>query len=72
MGNDAGIDARALSGIDQEVVVTFQYPVRFTQALFAPGNTTLRDVVQADDRARLLVVIDEGVAEAHPTIVDDV
>ena len=27
--------------------------------------------MQADDRARLLVVIDKGVAEAHPTMVDD-
>ena len=75
MGNEAapaGIDPRALAGIDQEVVVTFRYPVRFTQQLFDPRNTTLRDVVQADDRARLLVVIDEGVADAHPTMVDDV
>src|SRR3954468_25031025 len=75
MGNEAasaGIDSRALAGIDQEVVVTFRYPVRFTQKLFDSRNTTLRDVVQAEDRARLLVVIDEGVADAHPRLVDDV
>ena len=28
--------------------------------------------MQAEDRARLLFVIDEGVADAHPTMVDDV
>jgi 3-dehydroquinate synthase len=75
MGTDgvsAGVDPRALASIDQEVVVTFRYPVRFTQSLFDTRNTTLRDVVQADDRARLLVVIDQGVADAHPTMVDDV
>jgi hypothetical protein len=75
MGNDgasAGLDPRALAGIDQEVVVTFRYPVRFTQCLFDTRNTTLRDVVQAEGRARLLVVIDQGVADAHPTMVDDV
>ena len=75
MGNEAAsaeIDSRALAGIDQEVVVTFRYPVRFTQKLFDPRNTTLRNVVQAEDRARLLVVIDKGVADAHPTIVHDV
>ena len=62
----------ALAGIDQEVVVRFQYPVRFTQGLFDLRNTTLRDVVQADGPARLLVVVDDGVAGAHPTLVDDV
>ncbi len=62
----------ALAGIDQEVVVRFQYPVRFTQGLFDLRNTTLRDVVQADGRARLLVVVDDGVAAAHPALVDDV
>ena len=67
-----GIAGQALAGIDQEVVVTFRYPVRFTRGLFEAGNPTLRDVVEADGRARLLVVIDEGVAEAHPRLVDDV
>ena len=62
----------ALRDIDQEVVVTFRYPVKFTHGLLDPGNPTLRDVVQAEDRARLLVVIDEGVADAHPTMTDDV
>jgi 3-dehydroquinate synthase len=66
------IAAEALADIDQKVVVTFRYPVRFTHGLFAPGNPTLRDVVQADGRARLLTVIDAGVAEAHPTLVGDV
>ena len=68
-GNGTG---PALRDIDQEVVVTFRYPVRFTHGLLDPGNPTLRDVVQAEDRARLLVVIDEGVADAHPTMTDDV
>jgi 3-dehydroquinate synthase len=65
-----GIAGQALAGIDQEVVVTFQYPVRFTRGLFDAANPTLREAV--DGRARLLVVIDEGVAEAHPRLVDDV
>jgi 3-dehydroquinate synthase len=73
MGLDQdGIAPQALAGIDQEVVVTFRYPVLFTRALFAPDNPTLRDVVQAAGRARLLVVVDEGVAEAHPALVGDV
>src|SRR3954454_16504441 len=62
----------ALTDIDQEVVVRFRYPVRFTRGLFDPENLTLRDAVQAEDRARLLIVIDRGVADAHPSLVIDV
>jgi 3-dehydroquinate synthase len=67
-----GIAPEALAGIDQEVVVTFRYPVRFTRGLFQPANPILREVVQAEGRARLLVVVDEGVAQAHPRLVGDV
>src|SRR5690242_18730093 len=66
------IGAEALADIDQEVVVTFRYPVRFTHGLFQPANPILRDVVQAEGRARLLAVVDEGVAAAHPSLVTDV
>src|SRR3954468_20198214 len=64
-----GIAASALGDIDQEVVVTFRYPVRFTCGLFDPANPVLREVVRADGRARLLVVVDQGVADAHPALV---
>jgi 3-dehydroquinate synthase len=72
MGGGNGATRDALRDIDQEVVVTFRYPVRFTHGVLNPRNRTLRGVIDAEGRARLLVVIDEGVAEAHPTIVDDV
>jgi 3-dehydroquinate synthase len=71
MGNEEapdGIAPHALTAIDQEVVVTFRYPVRFTRNLFDVGNPTLCDVVREGDRARLLVVIDKGVADAHPSL----
>jgi 3-dehydroquinate synthase len=64
-----GIRPEALAGIDQEVVVTFRYPVRFTRGLFDVANPILRDVVQAAGRARLLAVVDKGVADAHPGLV---
>jgi 3-dehydroquinate synthase len=67
-----GLPGAELPDIDQEVVVTFRYPVRFTHGLLNPINPTLREAVEADGRARLLAVIDEGVAEAHPTLVEDV
>jgi 3-dehydroquinate synthase len=71
-GETDAVETRALADIDQVVEVTFRYPVRFTHGLLRPENTVLRDVVEAEGRARLLFVIDEGVAEAHPSIVDDV
>ena len=74
MGTPGGGNGRArdaLRDIDQKVVVTFRYPVKFTHGLLDPGNRTLREVVDAEDRARILVVIDEGVADAHPTMTDD-
>src|ERR671925_1397825 len=70
-GESKAAGAEALAGIDQEVRVTFRYPVRFTHGLLDPDNPILRDVVEAEGPARLLAVIDEGVAEAHPTIVAD-
>jgi 3-dehydroquinate synthase len=61
-----------LADIEQEVVVSFRYPVRFTRGLLRQGNLTLRRAVEGEGRARLLVVIDEGVARARPTLADDV
>src|ERR671915_1006901 len=72
LGGIVQADAHVLADIDQEVHVTFRYPVRFTHGLLRPDNPVLREVVQADGPARILAVIDEGVAEAHPTLVADV
>ena len=71
MGRDSNGSTPDLPDIDQEVVVTFRYPVKFTHGLLDPLNPALRDVVDAEDRARILVVIDEGVADAHPTMISD-
>ncbi len=67
-----GLERGRLADIEQQVVVTFRYPVRFTHGLLDPRNRTLRDAVEADGCARLLVVIDEGLARARPAIVGDV
>lgn len=71
-GGTEAVETRALADIDQVVRVTFRYPVRFTHGLLRPENTMLRDVVEAGRPARVLAVIDEGVVEAHPALVDDV
>ena len=72
VGDTHDADPAALPDIDQDVVVTFRYPVKFTRALFDPSNPTLRGVVEAGGPARMLVVIDDGVARAHPGLIDAV
>ena len=67
-----GFERGRLADIEQQVVVTFRYPVRFTRGLFHARNPTLRDVVQANGRARLLMVVDHGVATAQPALVGDI
>lgn len=61
--------ARAAAGVDQRFAVDFDYPVSFTEAMFAPGNRTLVEAVARREpgrRHRVSVVIDGGVATAWP------
>ena len=63
----------ALPDLDQQVTVTFHFPVRFTRGVLKPDNPLLREVMaQGADRARLLVAIDAGAAAANPALVADV
>jgi 3-dehydroquinate synthase len=61
--------------IEQAIRVTFQFPVHFTTGVFASANPILRTLVAgASDRlpSDTLVVVDEGVARAHPRLLDDI
>ena len=61
--------------IQQQVRVTFEFPVYFTAGIFDPSNTILRDVVSATadpSPADAVVVVDAGVARAHPGLVEQV
>ncbi|WP_027481204.1 3-dehydroquinate synthase [Deinococcus pimensis] len=59
--------------IQQTVTVTFRYPVEFTTGLFHSSNLTFRDALDAaHDRAKFVVVVDDGVARAHTTLLADV
>lgn len=58
-----------MDAIEQEIRLSFRYPVHFTRGAFAPANPLLRELLvppAADGRARALVVLDSGVDTAHP------
>ncbi len=58
-----------MDAIEQEIRLSFRYPVHFTRGAFASSNPILRDLLTpaaVDGRARALVVVDSGVDAAHP------
>lgn len=60
-----------MDAIQQEIQVSFRYPVHFTTGLFTAVNPLLRDLTaRADGLARVLVVVDSGVERAHPDLSD--
>ncbi|GAB5521275.1 MAG: 3-dehydroquinate synthase [Rhodothermales bacterium] len=64
------------SVIQQTVQVTFRYPVAFTTRLFDRANPLLGEVIADEPGAvypkRMVVVVDEGVADAHPDVLEEI
>lgn len=61
--------------LQQHVHVTFGFPVCFTTGVFDSDNRLLRDVVSTPDDpppADMVVVVDDGVAEAHRSLVSQI
>lgn len=60
--------------IQRPISITFQHRVCFTHGAFAPSNQTLRDLVVdargLGERSKILVLVDGGVAEANPKLVE--
>lgn len=61
-----------LQPLQQDFTVRFTYDVHFTQGLFRPSNPLLAEVLtQAKTSStRVLPVIDSGVLETHPYLMD--
>ena len=60
-----------MSLIERSIQVGYRLRVTFTQDVFAPANTALLTVLQEDVRGpkpRALVVLDESLAQAQPTL----
>ena len=62
-----------MSLIERQIGVTYRHQVRFTQQVFAPDNCTLRDILadgQTDRPHKVLMVMDEALCRAQPSLVD--
>lgn len=61
--------------IEHTLQVNWRHRVLFTDHIFDPANTALRDVLTADgvgNQARALVVVDASVAAAQPALAADI
>jgi 3-dehydroquinate synthase len=62
-----------MDAIQQEIQVSFRYPVHFTTGVFTAANPLLRDLAARPDAhaaSRVVVVVDSGVERAHPDLLD--
>lgn len=55
--------------IEQVFSVPFSYRVYFTEDLFSVSNRLFADLVQGDKVPKVYVVVDEGVAQHHPSLI---
>lgn len=65
----------AVSTVQQTVQVTYDFPVHFIDNAFSATNTTIRNLCQPSvgrTSAKVLVVVDGGLAEAFPELVADI
>ena len=61
-----------MKSLSQSFSVAFQYQVHFTNRLFQVENPLLKEVFPQDDLVKLFLVIDRGVAEAHPQLLAEI
>ncbi|MGH9162018.1 MAG: 3-dehydroquinate synthase [Vicinamibacteraceae bacterium] len=61
-----------MDALEQEIRVTFRYPVHFTTGVFASSNLLLKNVLvpAAGAAAKVLFVVDHGLCAAHHGLVD--
>jgi 3-dehydroquinate synthase len=62
--------------LQQNFTVTFRYRVFFTEQLFSAGNPVFGDFLKAAHQSvvkkKILFVIDQGVANAHPQLINEI
>ncbi|AKA33991.1 3-dehydroquinate synthase [Flagellimonas lutaonensis] len=66
---------KPVSTISQSFSVQYRYSLYFTEHLFSVENDLFQQVIKegaTTDTAKLLFVVDEGVANAHPALLDEI
>lgn len=62
--------------LQQEFQINYSYSVSFTEHLFAPNNLVLADFLNnfglQESKKKALFVIDSGVIEHHPALIDQI
>lgn len=58
--------------IQQTFSVPFRYQVHFTEDIFNKKNTLFNQIVSSRHSTKVFFVIDQGVAEAHPALVEKI
>ncbi len=60
--------------IEQNFQVSYRYSLHFTENLFGGENILFKKIVQEykDEPVKLLFVIDNGVVEAHPSLLENI
>lgn len=63
-----------MSSIQRTIKVSFEHRVHFTEHVFAPGNSLLKNVLEPDagKRAKALVIIDEALSVAQPELAKEI
>ncbi|MFD2999651.1 3-dehydroquinate synthase [Pontibacter toksunensis] len=64
-----------MKAIEQSFSVQYRYGIYFTKGLFEPENNLFSEVLQQDKGTaprKVFFVIDSGVADAHPHLVEDI
>ena len=58
--------------LEQSFSVPFRYPVAFTENLFDPKNPILTNVLRNERVPKVLFVLDSGVTDCHPNLIQDI
>ncbi len=60
--------------VNQKFIVDYEYPVLFTDNVFNPDNMVFRNTLEqaGKHQHRVLVIIDSGVIDNHPTLISQI
>ncbi|WKN33215.1 3-dehydroquinate synthase [Porifericola rhodea] len=61
-----------MKSIRQSFSVPFEYQVLFTNQLFHTTNSLLADLLKSEQKPKVYYVIDNGVSEAHPKLLQEI